>query len=97
MVVVYAGMYVAMIAVMMIAMVVAAIGYLIFSAVISHPSPHTTWVLAICGIAIYIGVMSVFSACLWAGFAASLSVIYNDQRLRIALPSQNSSSAGALA
>jgi hypothetical protein len=78
--VVYAALYVAMLAVMMIAMFVGAIGYLIFSGYLTHPSTQTIWKLVICAVAFYLGLISALSGCCWAGFASSLSVIYNDQR-----------------
>lgn len=81
--VIYAAMYVAMLAVMMIAMALGGIGYLIFSEFLSHPSTQTLWTLGICAVAVYLGLMSALVGCTWAGFATSLSVIYNDQIRRM--------------
>jgi hypothetical protein len=93
--VVYAAMYIAMMMVMLIAMIIALIGYMALSGVLAHPATHTIWILAICGATVYLGLISAFSGCGWTGFATSLSVIYNDQRLRLATSSQNISFPGA--
>ncbi len=84
---VYAAIYIATMVVMMIVMFVALIVYLSCSSVF-HPSPNTVWILGLCGSAVYLGLMSVFSACSWTGFATGLSIIYNDQRLRTTAPVQ---------
>jgi len=95
MLVVYAAMYLVMMLAMMIAITIAVIGYLALSGVLAHPTTHTIWILTVCGVTVYLGLISVFSACAWAGVAASLSVIYNDQRLRMVSVGQNFRSAGA--
>jgi len=84
---VYAAIYIATMVVMMSVMFVALIVYLSCSSVF-HPSPNTVWILGLCGSAVYLGLMSVFSACSWTGFATGLSIIYNDQRLRTTAPVQ---------
>lgn len=80
--VLYVGIMIAMLAMMFVVFVIA----LAFSGASSHPGSHAIWALAICGGAIYLAIVSVFGACSWMGFAGSFSVIYNDQRLRIAQP-----------
>lgn len=93
--VVYAAMYFAMMVVMMLGMVLALIAYLVFSSHLSHPTTQMIVILATCGAAVYVVLISVFAACFLTGFATSLSVIYNDQRLRMAPPQQDSAPAGA--
>src|SRR6185503_21387408 len=92
--VVYAAMYFAMMVVMMLGMVLAVIGYLVFSSHLAHPTTHMIVILVACGAAVYVALISVFAACFWTGFATSLSVIYNDQRMRMA-PPQSVGPAGA--
>lgn len=91
--VVYVVLYVVMMIAMMAVMFVGAIGFLVFSGASAHAGTHTIWTLAICGGALYLGMISVFSACSWMGFSASFAVIYNDQRLR--MPLLNIAPAGA--
>lgn len=91
--VIYAVLYVAMAVLMMAAMFVGAIAFILLSGVLAQPSQHATIVFAICGGALYLGVISAMSACSCMGFAASFSVIYNDQRMRMSLV--NVSTAGA--
>jgi len=80
--VVYAAMYLVIMVVMMIGIVVALIGYLIFSSLLAHPGMHTIITLIVCAATIYVALISTFGACFWTGLATSLSVIYNDQRVR---------------
>jgi hypothetical protein len=93
--VVYAAMYLAMLVLMMAGMVVAIVGYLIFSGVLAHPALHTIVILVVCACGAYVALISAFAACFWAGLATSLSVIYNDQRTRIVPSQQSVTPAGA--
>ena len=81
--VVYAVLYVGMMIVMMVLLFVGVLVALGFSGA-SHPGSHAIWTAAICGGAVYLAMMSLFSALSWMGFSASFAVIYNDQRLRMA-------------
>ena len=93
MLVVYAAMYIAMMVVMMVVLFVAGAGYLVLSGVF-HPGAHTILTLEIGGAAFYLGLMSVFGACFWTGLATTLSIIYNDQRLRFTPQSREIELAG---
>jgi hypothetical protein len=80
--VVYGVIYVVVMVFMMLAFALGAIGYLVFSPALAHPTTQTIWFLAICGGIAYLALMAVLIACSWAGYSTAFSVLYNDQRMR---------------
>lgn len=94
MLIVYAAIYIATMVVLFGAVLIGAIGFLLFGPH-GHPSPQTIPSLVVCAALVYLALIAVITTGTWASFTTTFAVIYNDQRLRVDGPAATPTSAGA--
>jgi hypothetical protein len=91
----YAILYALIMVVEFVIMILAGIGFFIWSALQIHLTPPWSYVAISCGILFLVLLISLCTALTWAGLTSSLAVLYRDQCLRKDFPPPMPQPSGA--